>query len=82
MFHPKNGGSFGKTIAENHTPLFAKEDENIFFFSVSPKHLAESTFEIGEATAKDGVPLPGTKNFQFQIKEFVPEALLRSVLKK
>lgn len=68
----------GKPIAESHTPSLAKSGKNTFYFSISPKHLAETTFEISESFAPDGIPLPGTKRFSFQIKEFVPETLLPS----
>lgn len=65
----------GRLIAESHTPSFARKGDNTFRFSISPEHQADSTFELGESACQDGVPLPGTVNYQFQLKEFVPGSL-------
>jgi hypothetical protein len=67
-----------KTIAESHTPALAKTGDNIFYFSILPEHVADSRFEIGESFAPDGVPVPGTVIYQFRIRDFVPEDLLKS----
>jgi hypothetical protein len=67
----------GKMIAESRTPSFAKWGDNTFHFSLSPEHVDESRFEIGESSARDGVPLPGTVKYQFHIRDFVPEELLK-----
>ncbi|HMO65883.1 MAG TPA: hypothetical protein PKE47_11805 [Verrucomicrobiota bacterium] len=68
----------GRTIAESHTPAFANAGENIFHFSISPEHVADSRFEIGESFVPGGVPVPGTVIYLFRIRDFVPEDLLRS----
>jgi hypothetical protein len=67
----------GRIIAESHTPFFGRKNDNIFRFSISPEHVPDSTFEIGESSFTDGVPLPGTVNYQFRIKDFVPADLLK-----
>ena len=72
----------GKIIAESHTPSFAKKNDNTFYFSISPEHAFDSTFELGESPLTDGVPLPGTINYQFHLRDFVPEGLLRSATKQ
>ncbi len=46
--------------------------------------IGESTFELGESCFQDvngqAVPVVGTVNYQFRLKEFVPEELLKSLL--
>jgi hypothetical protein len=72
----------GKTLVESHTPSFAKQNDNAFYFSISPEHVADSSFEIGESAFVDGVPLPGTVNYRFRIRDFVPAALLEAPAEK
>jgi hypothetical protein len=68
-----------RTLAESSSPSYARKDENRFFFSISPEHVEESVFELGESflsgDADHPHPVPGTVNYQFRLREFVPESL-------
>jgi hypothetical protein len=72
----------GRVIAESHSPSFTKNHENTFYFSLSPEDVGESTFELGESFFTEfqgqAVPVVGTTNYQFQLKDFVPEDLIKS----
>jgi hypothetical protein len=72
----------GKTLSESHTPLFSSQRENPFHFTIAPDSLADSTFELGESffqgSGNTAVPLPGTINYQFHLRDFVPESLLQA----
>jgi hypothetical protein len=71
----------GKIIAESSTPSFGKKHDNNFYFSISPDDLMESKFELGESSfAESGdnaVPILGTINYQFSLRDFVPDDLLK-----
>ena len=71
----------GKVIAESHTPAFTRNHANTFYFSVAPEDLAESTFELGECSftvfGSEALPEVGTRNYQFQLKNFVPPIRLK-----
>jgi hypothetical protein len=73
----------GRVIAESESPSFTRNRENTFYFSLAPEDVAESTFELGESafTESEGeaVPVVGTTHRQFQLKDFVPEELLKQV---
>jgi len=72
----------GKVIAESHTPAFTRNRENTFYFSLAPEDIADSTFELGESSFTESggqaVPVVGTIIYQFQLTDFVPEALRKS----
>lgn len=71
----------GETVAESSTPSFARNSSNSFYFSLSARDLAGSEFELGEShfVGPDSNPsaLPGTINYRFRLRDFVPDELLK-----
>ncbi|HVU37696.1 MAG TPA: hypothetical protein VHC95_05135 [Opitutales bacterium] len=72
----------GNLTAETFFPPFVKKDDITFTFRVAPAFVAESEFELGDcAFGRNGeqiVPLPGTHNYIFKLKDFVIPELLQS----
>jgi hypothetical protein len=71
----------GKIIAENSNAFVTHQRENTFYFSLSPEDIAASEFEIShcpgfQETDYGVTVVPGTLNYQFHLRDFVPEELL------
>jgi len=71
----------GKTLAETSIPSYGRKDTNSFFFAVAPESLAEAEFELSESSvsgsAEEPIPLPGSINYQFRLRDHVTEDLTR-----
>jgi hypothetical protein len=77
----------GKVIAENSNAFVTRRAKNTFYFSVSPEDISESEFAIshgvGFKETDDGIILePGTFNYQFHLRDFVPDELLKPASNK
>ncbi len=72
----------GRVMAESHSLCFTKNRESTSYFSLLPEDAAESTFELGESSFTESqgqaIPVVGTTNYQFQLKDFVPKDLLKT----
>jgi hypothetical protein len=68
----------GEVVTETSIPAYGRAHDNSFYFSVAPRDLAGSEFELGEAhlsgSGADAVPIPGTKTYRFKLSEFAPPA--------
>jgi hypothetical protein len=66
------------TLVKTDTPSFVREATATYHLAVSPKHLADSRFELSENSfaESDGhpVPLPGGTIFQIDLKGFGEDA--------
>lgn len=73
----------GKTLAETSLPSYGRKDTNSFFFTVAPETLDQAEFGLSESfvsgSAEEPIPLPGTTNYQFRLRDHVPEGLTRQV---
>lgn len=74
----------GKLIATSDTPLYGRVRENTFHFALVVEDIAGSTFAISESalSSTDGgkleaVPIVGSIIHRFQLKDFLPEKLLK-----
>jgi len=76
----------GKTVVETSIPSYGRKDANSFFFALPPESLAQAEFELGESgvvgPAEDPVPLPGTINYQFRLRDHVPQVLTKRLTVK
>jgi hypothetical protein len=75
----------GKLIATSDTPVFAKQKDSTFYFSISVEDIAESKFDLSESglgsTAngvKMDIPVVGSSVYQFRLLDFIPEDVLKS----
>jgi hypothetical protein len=71
--------SDGKTLVmKNDTASFVREDSATYYLAVSPKHLADSKFELRESSFGESggkpVPSPGGTNYQIKLLEFGKDA--------
>lgn len=70
----------GKALAETSTPSYGTKDTNTFFFALAPESLAEAAFALSEAhlsgAAESPIPLPGTIQYRFRLRDHVPRKLL------
>jgi hypothetical protein len=71
----------GKTVVETSIPSYGKKNSNQFFFALAPESLDQAEFELSEAfvggSAAEPIPLPGTKNLQFRLRDHVTEVLTK-----
>jgi len=69
----------GKVIATSDTPSFAPKGLNTFYLAVSSEDVADSEFVLGESSMskEDTIPPPGTTDYKFRLRDFVPADLLR-----
>jgi hypothetical protein len=69
----------GKTlIVTSDTPSFVREKSATYYVAVSPKHLADSKFDLAERSFGDSagtpVPMPGGTDYQIRLAEFGQDA--------
>ncbi len=69
----------GELLASSHSPAYVREASATWYAVVSPKCVAESTFEVSErrfvGTEGQPLPLPGGIDYRFRLAEFVtPDA--------
>jgi hypothetical protein len=76
----------GKTIVETNIPSYGKKNANQFSFALAPECLNQAEFELSESvvggSAVEPIPLPGTKNLQFRLREHVSEFLSTPINEK
>ena len=71
----------GKLLVDTSIPSYGRKDANSFFFSLAPESLAQAEFELSESfvsgSAEEPILTPGTINYQFRLRDHVPETLAR-----
>lgn len=73
----------GKLVATSDTPVFAKQEANTFYFSISLEDTAESKFDLSESGlgstvngVKMDIPVVGSNLYRFRLLDFVPANVL------
>jgi hypothetical protein len=71
-----------RIIAESHTPVFTRNSENQFHFSIALEYVPTSEFSLSVSpfatSAYGATPIPGTIVYRIRLTEFVPAEALES----
>ena len=71
----------GKLLATSDTPVFAKQKNNTFYFSISAEDITGSKFDLSESGlggtvngVEMDIPVVGSNVYQLRLGDFIPDA--------